>query len=109
MAEREQTARACEKFTEVFPLKFKRPLTRKMHVFSAVLPKHIREKGLYYEFLCLEQAGEKAHARFNKGELIWSNIRSEEERFFKIMKYVKNADMCDMTIFNSAKTKYYKK
>ena len=24
-------------------------------------------------------------------------------------KYVKNADMCDMTIFNSAKTKYYKK
>ena len=63
MAEREQTARACEKFTEVFPLNFKRSLTRK----------------------------------------------SEEERFFKIMKYVKNADMCDMTIFNSAKTKYYKK
>ena len=45
----------------------------------------------------------------NKGEVIWANIRSEEERFFKIMKYVKNADMCDMTIFNSAKTKYYKK
>ena len=67
------------------------------------------DKGLYYEFLCLEQAGEKAHARFNKGEVIWANIRSEEERFFKIMKYVKNADMCDMTIFNSAKTKYYKK
>ena len=42
MAEREQTARACEKFTEVFPLNFKRSLTRKMHVFSAVLPKHIR-------------------------------------------------------------------
>ena len=109
MAEREQTARACEKFTEVFPLNFKRSLTRKMHVFSAVLPKHIREKGLYYEFLCLEQAGEKDHARFNKGEVIWANIRSEEEQFFKIMKYVKNADMCDMTIFNSAKTKYYKK
>ena len=39
-----------------------------MHVFSLVLPKHIREKGLYYEFLCLEQAGERTHNRLNNGE-----------------------------------------
>ena len=30
-------------------------------------------------------------------------------RHYHTMKYLKNADMCDMTIFNSAKTKYYKK
>ena len=29
-------------------------------VLSLVLPKYIREKGMYYEFLCLEQAGERA-------------------------------------------------
>ena len=56
MEEREKCAQACEEFTKIFPLKFDRPLTRKMHVLSLILPKHIREKGLYYEFLCLEQA-----------------------------------------------------
>ena len=101
-------AQACEEFTKIFPLKFDRPLTRKMHVLSLILPKHIREKGLYYEFLCLEQAGERAHNRFNQGETVWANIRSEEKRFFKIIKYVKNQDKSDLTIFNSKKVLYYK-
>ena len=72
-----------------------------MHVLSLILPKHIRDKGLYYEFLCLEQAGERAHNRFNKEQTVWATIRSEEQRFFKIMKYVKNQDKSDLTIFNS--------
>ena len=88
MEEREKCAKACEEFTKVFPLRFSRPLTRKMHVFSMVLPKHIREKGLYYEFLCLEQAGERAHNRLNKAESIFANIQNEEKRYFKIIKYV---------------------
>ena len=108
MEEREKTAAACENFCKVFPLRFARPLTRKMHCFSFVLPKHIREKGLYYEFLCLEQAGERAHNRFNKGQTIFGNIQCAEQRYFKIMKYVKNEDKCDLTIFNSKKVLLYK-
>ena len=68
-----------------------------------MLPKHIREKGLYYEFLCLEQAGERAHNRLNQAEKIFANISNEEERFFKMIKFLKNQDKCDLTIFKSRK------
>ena len=74
-----------------------------MHIFSMVLPKHIREKGLYYEFLCLEQAGERAHNRLNKAKSLFANIQNEEKRYFKIIKYVKNQDKCDLTVFQSKK------
>ena len=37
-----------------------------------------------------------------------SFISSGEQRYFKIMKYVKNEDKCDMTIFNSKKVLMYK-
>ena len=63
---------------------------------------------LYYKFLCLELAWERAHNRFNKGQAIFANIQSGELRFFKIMKYVKNQDKCDMTVFNSKKVLLYK-
>ena len=36
MEDWEECAQACEKFTKMFPLKFSRPLTQKMHVFSLV-------------------------------------------------------------------------
>ena len=49
-----------------------------------------------------------AHNRFNKGETVWATIRNEEQRYFKIMKYVKNQDKSDLTIFNSKKCLYYK-
>ena len=75
-----------------------------MHIFSMVLPKHIREKGLYYEFLCLEQAGERALNRLNKAEPIFANIQNEGKRYFKIIKHVKNQDKCDLTVFQSKKT-----
>ena len=45
---------------------------------------------------------------FNKGETVWATICSEESRYFKIMKYVKNQDKSDLTIFNTKKIKYYK-
>ena len=91
---------ACEKFTKIFPLRFARSLTRKMHVLSLVLSKYIREKGIYYEFLCLEQAGERAHNRRNIAEKIFATITNEEQRYFKMMK---NQDKCDKTIFTSKK------
>ena len=51
---------------------------------------------------------QRAHNRFNQGETVWANIRSKEKRFFKIIKYVKNQDKSDLTIFNSKKVLYYK-
>ena len=41
-------------------------------------------------------------------QAIFANIQSGEQRYFKIMKYVKNEDKCDMTIFNSKKVLMYK-
>ena len=41
-------------------------------------------------------------------ETVLATIRSEENRYFKIMKYVKNQDKSDLTIFNTKKVKYYK-
>ena len=70
-------------------------------VLSLVLPKYIREKGMYYEFLCSKQAGECAHNRLSNAEKIFANIANEEQRYFKMLKYVKNQDKCDKTIFNS--------
>ena len=49
--QREETAKACEEFTKVFPLLFYRRMTRKMHVLSIVLAKQIRENGNFYKFL----------------------------------------------------------
>ena len=44
----------------------------------------------------------------NQGETVWANIRSKEKGVFKIIKYVKNQDKSDLTIFNSKKVLYYK-
>ena len=96
-------AKACELFCKIFPLKFKRNLTRKMHALSFVLPKHIRVKGLYYEFLCLEQAGEQAHKKLNEAERTYSSIHNPEDRFYLMLKSIKNRDKCDLTIFTPTK------
>ena len=74
-----------------------------MHALSLVLPKHIREKGLYYEFLCLEQAGEQAHKKLNEAERTYASIHNPEERFFLMMKSIKNRDKCDLSIFTPTK------
>ena len=40
---------------------------------------------------------------------IFANIQSGKQRFFKIMKYVKNQDKSDMTVFNRKKSCYTNK
>ena len=37
-----------------------------------------------------------------------TTITNEEQRYFKMRKYVKNQDKCDKTIFNSKKSLPYK-
>ena len=64
----EEAANACESYTRRFPVLFKRNMTRKMHVLSIILPKHIRKDGDYYEHLKLEQAGERLHNVLNQLE-----------------------------------------
>ena len=99
LKQREICAQACEQFCQVFPLKFKHNLTRKMHSLSLILPKHIRDKGLYYEFLCLEQGGEQAHKKLNQAEQRYSSIHNPEERYYLMLKSIKNLDKCDLSIF----------
>ena len=98
MAMREEYALACEKFCKIFPKHFDRPLTRKMHSLSFVLPWHVRNRGLYYEFLCLEQAGERAHCRPNEAVSIFANIQPQEKRYFLMMKYLKNKDRSEISV-----------
>ena len=55
-----------KKFTKVFPFLFpERPLTRKMHVFSLVLPKYIRKYKIPCKILKLEQETEHLHHVLN--------------------------------------------
>ena len=96
---------ACEKFCKLFLMHFDRPLTRKMHSLSLVLPWHMRQKGLYYEFLCLEQAGERAHCRLNEAERVYSNVQPQENRYFLMMKYLKNRDRSDLSVVQSVPRK----
>ena len=42
LEQREQTAQACEELGKFFPVNFKRPLTRKLHILSYVAPQQIR-------------------------------------------------------------------
>ena len=98
IAMREECAVACEKFCKIFPMHFDRPLTRKMHSLSLVLPWHVRQRGLYYEFLCLEQAGERAHCRLNEAERVYANVQPQENRYFLMMKYLKNRDRSDLSV-----------
>ena len=65
---------------------------------SFVLPWHVRNKCRYYEFLCLEQAGERAHYRLNEAERIFANVQPKEKRYFLMMRYLKNRDRSDLTV-----------
>ena len=99
LEQRENCAKVCENFCKIFPVKFKRNLTRKMNSLSLILPKHIRDKGLYYEFLCLEQGGEQAHKKLNQAEQRYSSVHNPEERYYLMLKSFKNLDKCDLSIF----------
>ena len=58
----------------------------------------MRNRGLYYEFLCLEKVGERAHCRLNEAERIFVNVQPQEKRYFLMMKYLKNKDRSDMSV-----------
>lgn len=98
LAMREECAVACEKFCKIFPMHFDRPLRRKMHSLSLVLPWYVRQRGLYYEFLCLEQAGERAHCMLNEAERVYANVQPQENRYFLMVKYLKNRDRSDLSV-----------
>ena len=48
LEQREQTAQACEELGKFFPVNFKRPLTRKLHILSYVAPQQIRNVVMFY-------------------------------------------------------------
>ena len=65
--ELEETAQTCEKFTEIFPVLFPQTnITRKMHCFSIIAPRQIREQRCVYKMLKIEQAGEVLDTKLNK-------------------------------------------
>ena len=97
--QRELAANACEHFCELFPVLFERNMTRKMHCWSIVLPRSIRQHGDYYKYLRLEQAGEQMHHLLNLLEVQYGNVKNEVYRFYLMIKAIENKLNCDMTIF----------
>ena len=89
--ELEETAKICEKFTEVFPMLFpSNHITRKMHVLSIVAPKQIREQGAVYKMMKIEQQGEKIHKQLNDLDRQFGNIRNKAKRFFYMLRELEN-------------------
>ena len=101
--EKEETAKACEKYTERFPMLFRRPLTRKMHVLPIVLPWFIRNRGDYYKYLKMEQDGESLHHQLNELEKQYGCVKNKAEMYYLIIKELENRRNSDKTIFNSKK------
>ena len=88
-------------------------MTRKMHVWSVVLPRSIRKHGDYYKYLRLEQAGEAMHHLLNELEIQYGNVKNEAYRFYLMIKAIENRLNCDLTIFKTKprilkKSQYYK-
>ena len=62
----EDAASKCEKFTAAFPMLFpNHNITRKMHSLSIVLPRQIRQDGIFYKMLKIYQMGESLHQKLN--------------------------------------------
>ena len=97
--QREEATKACENYTRRFPVLFKRNMTRKMHVFSIVLPKFIREKGDYFKYLKLEQNGESRHHLLNELEVTHACLKNQSERYFLMLKALENKWKCDPEMF----------
>ena len=64
--ENENLANEMSKFTEIFPILFPgENITRKMHVFSLILPIFVRTFKMTHKLLKLEQATESLHHKLN--------------------------------------------
>ena len=91
MEEREQTAQACEKFTEIFLVLFsENHLTRKMHVLGIVAPMQIRTQEIVYKMLKVEKAGEVLDKKLNDLDTQFNNEKDLSERFFKMLRELEN-------------------
>ena len=101
--QREEAAIACELYTKRFPVLFKRDMTRKMHVFSNVLPKQIREKGEYYEYLKLEQEEESLYHQLNELEIQFACVKNQALRYFLMIKELANRKNCNKSLFTKKK------
>ena len=88
----EDTARTCEKLTEVFPVLFPDTnISRKMHCFSIVAPQQIRKQGIVYKMLKIEQAGEVLHKTLNQLDLQFGNEKNVSKKFFKMLRELENS------------------
>ena len=83
-------ASQSEKFCAVYPINFpSESITRKMHVLSFVIPRHIRS-GSAYRYLKIEQKGENLHCELNKLERELLSIKNVPSRYLMMIKKVEN-------------------
>ena len=98
MEQREQTAQACEELGKFFPVNFKRPLTRKLHILSYVAPQQIRNDGDFFKYLKLEQEIERAHHILNILERRFEAVKNKAVKYFLMIRSFKNLQKSDLTI-----------
>ena len=74
-----------------------------MHVFSNVLPKQIREKGEYYEYIKLEQEGESLHHQLNELEIQFACVKNQALHYFLINKELAKRKNFNKSLFTKKK------
>ena len=98
LEQREQTAQACEELGKFFPVNFKRPLTRKLHILSYVAPQQIRNDGDFFKYLKLEQEIERAHHILNILERRFEAVKNKAVKYFLMIRSFKNLQKSDLSI-----------
>ena len=89
--ENEELALEMEKFTFMFPLLFPQEnITRKMHVFSMILPGFVRKFKMAYLMLKLEQYTESMHNKLNQAEIRNRNIKNSGKRLLNCIQQLEN-------------------
>jgi hypothetical protein len=102
--ENESLAQEMEKFTFLFPIHFpEENITRKMHVFSMVLPWYVRKYKMAHLMLKLEQLTESMHNKLNTAENLNRNIRNAGHRLLNCIRDIENRKHCDLNLFQSRK------
>ena len=65
----------------------------------------IIENGNYYKFLKLEKEGERLHCELNGLERQFFSVKNVAERYYSMIKKVKNNQKCDKSVFGKKKVK----
>ena len=87
-----------EEFGKLFPVHFKRNLTRKMNILSIVGPRQVREDPYFFKYLKLEQAIERAHVLLNKLEKRFENIKNQTEKNYLMIREFKIQQKADLNL-----------